>query len=259
MKICSCTCVCPVSLNVSFSSVDSSRSTQRQPFAVEGMGVDSSALVVCMCVGVVVVVVVVVKMSSTVGLVILTLPFFTVRSKETTPRLPVASTRFALPEHFLSHLPLEDNTCWTELTVKKNEQVQVLEPNFNLMSSTLIPIGSMSFPSASLSSKWAPVFAVSESPRRKNGTHRQSAVDGACACPDSSCPGGQTALLPHGQDPSMEHTCRNPDGQGAGGELGSPVPLGWDAEGVGCMVVVRAVTCTTFRATLPFFTEKSKV
>ena len=154
-----------------------------------------------------------------VGSVILTLPFLTTRPKETTPRLPVTSTPFALPEHFLSHFPLEDNTCRLELTVKKKEQVQVLEPTFNLMASMLISIGSMSFPRASLSSSWAPLVAASKSRRRKKGTHRHSVAKVRWACPDSSCHGVHTTVLPKGQDPTMEQTCRNPEGQDAGGEL----------------------------------------
>ena len=70
------------------------------------------------------------------------------------------------------------------------------------------------------------------------------------------------ALLPRGQeDPTMEHTCRNPDGQDIGEELASPepLPLGSDADGVDCVVVVRDVTCRAFKATLPFFTTKSNV
>ena len=180
MKICSCTCVCPVSLKVSWSCDDGPWSTQRQPLSVEGMDVDSTGFVVCEGPGVVVddvVVVVVVNICTTVGFVILALPLFTVRSRERAPRSPVNSIPFALPEHFLSHLPLEDNTLWLEVRVKRKEQVHVLDPSFNLTSSMLMLIGSMSFPRASLSSNCAPVAALSKSPRRKKGTHRQSAVE----------------------------------------------------------------------------------
>ena len=140
------------------------------------------------------------------------LTLFAVRSKERAPRSPVTSIPFALPEHFLSHLPLEDNTTWYHgTTLKRKEQVHVLDPSFNLTSPMLMSIGSMSFLRASLSSNCAPVAALSKSPRRKKGTHRQSAVGRTWTRSDSCWrPEGQTALLPRGhEDPTMEHTCRN--------------------------------------------------
>ena len=54
--------------------------------------------------------VVVVNTCDTTGLVIFALPFFTARSKETTRWAPDTSRPFPLPEHFLSHFPLDDVT-----------------------------------------------------------------------------------------------------------------------------------------------------
>ena len=106
--------------------------------------------------------------------------------------------------------------------------------NVDINSSAVMVVGKMSVidgfaiscPRTSLSCSSAPVVAVSKSPRRKKGTHQQSG-EGLWSSPDSWRPGGQIAMLPIGQeDPNMEHTYRNPDGQDAV-TLGKSIALGF--------------------------------
>ena len=82
--------------------------------SVEGIDVVSEMFEVGEFPAVVVVVVkigvVVVNTCVTTGLVIFTLPFFTARSKEMTQWSPDTPRPFPLPEHFLSHFPLDEVT-----------------------------------------------------------------------------------------------------------------------------------------------------
>ena len=129
--------------------------------------------------------------------------------------------------------------------------------------------------SLSLSSALASTPALSRSPRRKKGTHRQLEVErirtgegvvggqagGGGDGADSLRPGGQTGWLPSGQDPAMEQTWRNPEGHEDPPEVPEPAPVtGSDAGEVGVvLVVVWGTAVTSFNVTLPFFTTKSKV